>query len=65
MSFAADVKFNLILRIRRVEFNQKTLMPQLIETVTAHNSFECTYILELTIQVGNPDYLRWVEEETE
>ena len=65
MSSAAGVKFNLILRIRGVEFNQKTLVPQLIETVTAHNSFECTYILELTIQGGDPDYLRWVEEKTE
>ena len=50
MSSAAGVKFNLILRIRGVEFNQKTLVPQLIETVTSHNSFECTYILELTLQ---------------
>ncbi|SVD57350.1 uncharacterized protein METZ01_LOCUS410204 [marine metagenome] len=32
---------------------------------TVNHSYECTFILELSIQGGNPELLRWVEEKTE
>ena len=43
---------------------RKSLMPQLIKTVTKHHSYECPCILELPIQGGNTEFLRWVETET-
>ena len=44
---------------------RKSLMPQLIKTVTKHHSYECPCILELPIQGGNTEFLRWVATETE
>ena len=44
---------------------RKKLMPQLIKTVTKHHSYECPCILELPIQGGNTEFLRWVATETE
>ena len=44
---------------------RKTLMPKLIETVTKHHSYECPCVLELPIQGGNPEFLRWIATETE
>ena len=43
---------------------RKSLMPQLIKTVTKHHSYECPCILELPIQGGNAEFLRWVATET-
>ena len=43
---------------------RKSLMPQLIKTVTKHHSYECPCILELPIQGGNTEFLRWVATET-
>ena len=44
---------------------RKTQMSQLIKTVTEHHSYECPCILELPIEGGNTEFLRWVETETE
>ena len=44
---------------------RKVLMPQLIEIVNSLHSYECPCILELPIQGGNPDFLSWIETETE
>ena len=44
---------------------RKTLMPKLIKTVTKHHSYECPCVLELPIQGGNPEVLRWIAAETE
>ena len=44
---------------------RKTLMQQLIETVKTHHSYECPCVLELPIQGGNPEFLRWIATETE
>ena len=44
---------------------RKTLMPKLIETVNSHHSYDCPCILELPIQGGNPEFLSWIETETE
>ena len=44
---------------------RKTLMPQLIETVNSHHSYDCPCILELPIQGGNPDFLSWIGSQTE
>ena len=44
---------------------RKTLMPKLIKTVTKHHSYECPCVLELPIQGGNPEFLRWISSETE
>ena len=43
---------------------RKTLMPKLIETVNSLHSYDCPCILELPIQGGNPDFLRWIERQT-
>ena len=44
---------------------RKSLMPKLIEIVNSLHSYECACILELPIQGGNPDFLSWIESETE
>ena len=44
---------------------RKTLMPKLIETVNSLHSYDCPCILELPIQGGNPEFLSWIETETE
>ena len=44
---------------------RKTHMSQLIKTVTEHHSYECPCILELPIEGGNTEFLRWVETETD
>ena len=44
---------------------RNTLMPELIETVNCHHSYDCPCILELPIQGGNPKFLSWIETETE
>ena len=44
---------------------RKILMPKLIETVNSLHSYECPCILELPIQGGNPEFLSWIETETE
>ena len=43
----------------------KTHMPQLIKTVTEHHSYECPCIMELPIEGGNTEFLRWIEKETD
>tara|TARA_B100001964_G_C13820151_1_gene416928 strand:+ start:245 stop:580 length:336 start_codon:yes stop_codon:yes gene_type:complete len=44
---------------------RKTLMPKLIKTLTKHHSYECPCVLELPIQGGHPEFLRWIATETE
>ena len=43
----------------------KKVIPKLIETVKSHHSYDCPCILELPIQGGNPEFLSWIETETE
>ena len=44
---------------------RKTLMPKLIETVNRLHGYDCPCILELPIQGGNPDFLKWILVETD
>ena len=44
---------------------RKTHMPQLIKTVNEHHNYECLCILELPIEGGNTEFLRWIEIETD
>ena len=44
---------------------RKTLMPKLIEVVKSHHGYDCPCILELPIQGGNPDFLKWILGETD
>ena len=44
---------------------RKVLMPKLIKTVNSFHSYDCPCILELPIQGGNPEFLSWIETETE
>ena len=48
-----------------IEKTSITHMPQLIKTVTEHHSYECPCILELPIEGGNTEFLRWIETETD
>ena len=43
---------------------RKSLMPKLIETVNSLHSYDCACILELPIQGGNPEFLKWIVTET-
>ena len=43
----------------------KTHMPQLIKTLTEHYNFKYPCILELPIEGGNMELLRWIETETD
>ena len=44
---------------------RKTLIPKLIKTVNSLHSYDCPCILELPIQGGDPEFLSWIETETE
>ena len=44
---------------------RKTLMSKLIKTVIKHHSYECPCILELPIQGGNQNFLKWILGETD
>ena len=44
---------------------RKTLMPKLIETVNRLHIYDCPCILELPIQGGNSDFLKWILGETD
>ena len=44
---------------------RKTLMPKLIEIVKSHHGYDCPCIIELPIQGGNPDFLKWILGETD
>lgn len=38
--------------------------PALIEALTRAHSYECPCVVALPIEAGNPDFLRWIGEET-
>lgn len=40
------------------------LVEQLTEAVKEIHSYEVPCIIALPVQAGNPDYLRWIEQET-
>ena len=44
---------------------RKTLMPKLIETVNSLHNYDCPCIIELPIQGGNLDFLKWILVETD
>ena len=44
---------------------RKTLMSKLIEVVKSHHGYDCPCILELPIQGGNLDFLKWILGETD
>jgi periplasmic divalent cation tolerance protein len=44
---------------------RKALMPKLIKIVNSLHSYDCPCILELPIQGGIPEFLSWIETETE
>ena len=41
------------------------LFPDVVSTVKGIHSYEVPEIIALPIVEGNPDYLRWIDEETE
>lgn len=52
---------------REVVFIAKTTerhVPQLIDTVKENHSYECPCIVILGIEAGNPDFLKWIANET-
>ncbi|UJR34894.1 hypothetical protein I4U23_027672 [Adineta vaga] len=40
---------------------KKDLVPKLIEFVKKNHSYEVPELIELPIQNGNPDYLKWID----
>lgn len=45
--------------------SRKPLLPDVIKLVKANHSYEVPEIIALPIVGGNPDYLEWIEKETE
>lgn len=43
---------------------KKALVSELIENVKTLHSYECPCIVSVPITDGNPDYLRWIRNET-
>ncbi len=41
------------------------LVPRLVERVKAVHSYEVPCVVALPLSEGNPDFLRWIEQETE
>ncbi len=41
------------------------LWPRFLETVREHHSYQVFEAIALPIVEGNPDYLRWIERETQ
>jgi periplasmic divalent cation tolerance protein len=39
-------------------------VPELIEAVKAAHSYECPCVVTLPIEAGNPDFLKWIVDET-
>lgn len=44
---------------------QASLVPKIIERVKSLHSYECPCIVTFPILEGNPEYLAWVEHETQ
>lgn len=42
----------------------EALVPALTEALTRAHSYECPCVVALPIAAGNPDFLRWIEDET-
>jgi len=56
-----------IQRAKEVAFIAKTtrdLVPQLISAVKREHSYDCPCIVALDIEAGNPDFLKWIADET-
>ena len=52
---------------REVAFFAKTtkdLTPKVIERVKELHSYECPCVVAIDIQAGNPDFLKWIGDET-
>jgi len=43
---------------------KESLVDQLIERVKALHSYECPCIVSFPLVKGNPDFLKWISEET-
>ncbi len=43
---------------------RKELMERLIETVRSLHSYECPCVVSVPIVEGNPDFLKWIWDET-
>jgi len=53
---------------REAAFIAKTteiLVPELIAAVKKHHSYDCPCIVTLDIEAGNPDFLKWIADETD
>ena len=61
--FKWEEKFEESQEVIMIAKTRKTLMPQLIETVNSHHSYDCPCILELPIQGGNPNFLSWIKSQ--
>jgi Uncharacterized protein involved in tolerance to divalent cations len=42
----------------------EALVPALTEALTKAHSYDCPCVVALPIAAGNPDFLRWIEDET-
>ncbi len=44
---------------------RETLIPKVIDKVKSMHSYSCPCVVSLPILAGNPDFLQWIETETD
>ncbi len=44
---------------------RETLVPEVIDKVKSMHSYSCPCVVSLPILAGNPDFLQWIETETD
>ena len=44
---------------------RETLVPKVIDKVKSMHSYSCPCVVSLPILAGNPDFLQWIETETD
>ena len=49
---------------KSAEAKERRLVPEVIEKVKTLHSYECPCVLELPIEQGNADFLKWIEDQT-
>jgi periplasmic divalent cation tolerance protein len=54
----SDKEYQLIIKTRRI------LYPKLEKVIRDHHPYDVPEIVAVPIVSGNPDYLRWIENET-
>ena len=44
--------------------SQRSKLKQVLSQIKKHHSYECPCVVEIPISRGNPDFLKWIKNET-